>query len=273
MNSTVYLAGVRVATIAQNLPGPLACARLRQAGAQVTKIEPPNGDPFLAVAPAWYAELHEGVTIHRLDLKGEGDRERMFAFLEDADVFITSQRPSALARLDLDPDTLRSRVPQLRILRIVGSLNDPELPGHDLTYQAQRGLIGDGMPRTLTADVMTSERAFASVLALLRLPGGSVIDVGLVDCLDPMIASLRHGITSAGGVLGGGAPRYGVYQTKRGRIAVAALETHFERNLYEQLQLPVGSDLTSTFLERSADEWQRWADDRGLPIVEVRDLY
>ena len=273
MSSAEFLDGVRVATVAQNLPGPLACARLRQAGARVTKVEPPDGDPFLALSPAWHAEMHDGITVERVDLKSDSGRARIMALLADADVFLTSQRPSALARLSLDPGTLRARVPQLRMLRIVGSLEDPEQPGHDLTYQAQRGLVGSLTPRTLTADVMTSERAFASVLALLRQPPGSVMDIGLVDCLDPMIASLRHGLTSTHGVLGGAAPRYGVYATKAGRIAVAALETHFEQRLYDQLELPKGSDPSARFLERTAQEWEQWADERALPIVAVRDLY
>ena len=273
MSSADFLAGVHVVSIAQNLPGPLACGRLVQAGARVTKVEPPDGDPFLALSPSWHAEMHEGTPIERLDLKTEAGRTRIMSLLADADVFLTSQRPSALARLSLDPDTIRSRTPQLRILRIVGSLADPEQPGHDLTYQAQRGLVGHLTPRTLTADVMTSERAFASVLALLRQPPGSVVDIGLVDCLDPMVASLRHGLTSAHGVLGGGAPRYGVYATKSGRVAVAALEPHFEKNLYEHLELPRGSDPSQRFLERTAEEWEQWADERALPIVAVRDLY
>jgi crotonobetainyl-CoA:carnitine CoA-transferase CaiB-like acyl-CoA transferase len=88
-----------------------------------------------------------------------------------------------------------------------------------------------------------------------------------------MIGSLRHGLTSAHGVLGGGAPRYGVYATKSGRIAVAALEPHFEKNLYEHLELPTGSDPTVRFQDRTAEEWEKWAEERALPIVAVRDLY
>jgi len=267
---TTFLDGIRVITTAQNVPGPLAAARLRQAGASVTKIEPPSGDPFLELSPAWHAEMHVGIQIERFDLKTGDGQARLAALLAEADVLLTSQRPSALARLNVDPDTLRARFPRLRVLRIVGTVRDPEQPGHDLTYQAQAGLLGDGMPRTLAADVMTSERAFAGILALLRLPGGSVMDVGLVESLDPLMAPLRHGLTAPGGTLGGGAPRYGVYETKLGRIAVAALEPHFERELYRHLELPVHSDPSSGFLERTAAEWERWARDRGLPIVEVR---
>ena len=270
MKSNQFLDGVRVVTIAQNVPGPLAAARLRQAGATVIKVEPLAGDPFLAVSPAWHAEMHEGISIERLDLKSEMGRSRMMALLRDADVLLTSQRPSALARLALDVDRLRAEIPTLRYLRIVGSVRDPEHAGHDLTYQAQAGLLGDAMPLTLSADVMTSERAFAGVLAVLRQPGGALIDVGLVESLDPMMASLRHGLTAPTGTLGGGAPRYRIYAARVGRVAVAALEPHFEARLYEQLGMPRGLDLSTRMLERNAEEWEAWARERDLPIVAVR---
>jgi len=272
MDSTGYLDGVRIVTLAQNVPGPLAAARLRQAGARVIKIEPPTGDPFLELSPAWHAEMHAGIPIERLDLKDESGRARLTTLLGAADVFITSQRPSALARLALDPGALRARLPHLRLLRIVGSVRDPEQPGHDLTYQAQAGLLGEAMPSTLSADVMASERAFAGTLALLRQPPGSLMDVGLVESLEPMLASLRHGLTVALGTLGGGVPRYRVYATKAGRVAVAALEPHFEMRLYAELDLPVHSDPASRFLERTAAEWETWAQSRNLPIVAVRQI-
>jgi len=258
--------------MAQNVPGPLAAARLRQAGAHVTKVEPPTGDPFLAVSPAWHAEMHAGTSIERLDLKAERGQARMRALLGDCDLFITSQRPSALARLALDPDSLRSSNPRLRMLRIVGSVRDPEHPGHDLTYQAQAGLLAGAMPRTLTADVMASERAFAGTLALLRQPPGSTMDVGLVESLEPLLASLRHGLTMPNGTLGGGAPRYRLYAARTGRVAVAALESHFEARLYVELDLPAQSDPSSRFLERTAVEWEAWARERDLPIVAVREI-
>jgi alpha-methylacyl-CoA racemase len=272
MHSTEFLDGVNIVTIAQNLPGPLAAARLRQAGARVTKIEPPAGDPFLAISPAWHAEMHDGIAIERLDLKSESGNARIMTLLDDADLLLTSQRPSALARLGLAAETLRSRCSRLRMLRVVGSLRDPERAGHDLTYQAQSGFLGDLMPRTLAADVMASERAFAGALALLRQPPGAVMDVGLVESLEPLLGPLRHGLTVPGGTLGGGAPRYRLYPAKTGRVAVAALEPHFETRLYEQLELPMQSDPSARFLEQTAVEWERWAHERDLPIVAVRDV-
>ena len=272
-DSTVaFLDSIRVVTIAQNVPGPLAAARMRRAGARVVKVEPPAGDPFLALSPVWHAELHEGIAIERLDLKSDAGQVRMAALLADTDIVLTSQRPSALARLGLDPDTLRSRMPHLRIVRIVGSVREPEDPGHDLTYQAQAGLLGDAMPRTLVADVMASERAFAGALAVLRQPPGSVMDVGLVESLAPMLAPLRHGLTAPNGVLGGGAPRYRVYPARSGRVAIAALEPHFEARLSAALGIPTNVDLSARMLEKTANEWETWAQERDLPIVAVRDI-
>jgi len=278
VNAVVYrmeglLDGIRVVTVAQNLPGPLAVARLREAGATVVKIEPPAGDPFLALAPAWHAELHDGIAIERLDLKSETGNARVRVLLEKAHLFVASQRPSTLKRLGLDVEALRGRFASLRMLRIVGSVRDPEAAGHDLTYQAEAGLVGDAMPRMLAADVMGSERAFSAALMLLRMRPGSTMDVGLVESLDPLIASLRHGLTTPNGTLGGDAPRYRVYPTKAGRIAVAALESHFEARLYERLGLPVNSDPSAHFLERTAVEWETWAREHDLPIVAVRDVW
>lgn len=266
-----YLAGVHIVTIAQNLPGPLAAARLQRAGARVVKVEPPGGDRLEALTPAWYAELHAGIAIERLDLKTGSGRSRLATLLTDADVLLTSQRPSQLARLGLELEMLRGIAPRLRMLRIVGSLRDPERVGHDLTYQAEAGLVGETMPLTLAADVMASERAFAGTLALLRQPPGSTMDVGLVESLEPMLAPLRFGLTVPNGPLGGGAGQYRVYAAKVGRVAVAALEPHFEARLYRELDLPPGSDLSERFRERTAAEWDVWARGRDLPIAAVRE--
>jgi hypothetical protein len=112
---------------------------------------------------------------------------------------------------------------------------------------------------------------FAGTLALLRQPPGSTTDVGLVESLEPLLAPLRHGLTARHGVLGGGALRYRVYPAKTGMIAVAALEPHFETRMYEHLALPVGSDPSSHFLERTALDWETWARERDVPIVALTD--
>lgn len=270
MHSPHFLDGVRVVTMAQYVPGPLAVARLRDAGARVTKIEPPAGDPMLELSRAWHEEMHAGVEIEHIDLKTDDGRTRVMSLLGDADVFITSQRPSTLTRLALDPESLRGSAPQLRIVRIFGSVKDPERVGHDLTYQAQSGLLSDAMPRTLAADVMASERVFAAVLALLRQPPGAAMDVGLVESLGALVAPLRHRLTTPDGTLGGAALKYRLYPTKSGHVAVAALESHFEQKLYQLLGVSPAADLSERFLDRAAADWEAWALENDLPIVAVK---
>jgi alpha-methylacyl-CoA racemase len=266
MNSSNALAGVHVVSMGLNVPAPLAVARLAARGATVVKIEPPSGDPLAEICPAWYADLHRGVTVERVDLKSHDGRARLWALLDQCDLFVSSQRPSALGRLGLDSTSLA----QVRWLNIVGECREPEIPGHDLTYQARAGLLRGGMPVSLLADIMGSERAFIEMLLLLRQPPGAHAVVGLFDSLSPLVATSRYGVTSPGGILGGGLPAYRVYAAREGYVAVAALEPHFRERLYSELSVPPGSDLTTVMSTRSADEWEEWAAARDLPIAALR---
>jgi alpha-methylacyl-CoA racemase len=267
------LSGIRVVTIAVNVPGPLAASHLRSQGADVVKVEPPAGDPLAAFSPGLYAQLSEGVRVERLDLKSDAGRMAMQAWLRDAHLFLASQRPSALARLGLDGDTLvgpQSPYRQLRWLNIVGEQERPEIPGHDLTYLAKAGLLGCEMPKTLVADVLGAEHAFATALLLLRQSPGACATVGLFDSLAPLSAILTNRLTGPHGVVGGALPAYGIYEAERGRIAVAALEPSFRRRLYDALALPDGAALDKAFLTRTADDWEVWALERDLPVVALR---
>lgn len=84
--------------------------------------------------------------------------------------------------------------------------------------------------------------------------------------------ALRHGLTTAGGVLGGGFPGYNLYPAREGWIAVATLEPHFWDQLQRLLILssPDCEQLRAVFQTRTASEWETWAEKHGLPIVEVR---
>src|SRR5438876_5264584 len=155
------LEGIRVVTTALNLPGPAACARLRDLGATVAKIEPPAGDPFEAFCPAWYRRLHEGMSVGRLDLKSETGQRAMSRMLADADLLVTAQRASALERMGLGRERLARANPQLCHAAITGHPPpEDDQPGHDLTYLAAHGLVAPpDLPRTLFADMAGAERA------------------------------------------------------------------------------------------------------------------
>ena len=254
--------------MAQNAPGPVAVARLAAEGAEAIKIEPPWGDPLESLCKAWYDDLHRQVRVERVDLKTADGIARAKSLLADADVFLASHRPSALARLGLDAVSLREPFPSLRHVNIVGDTANPEEPGHDLTYQARAGLLRHELPLTLIADMAGAERAHAAIKDAMAHPGSSCV-IGLFDVVRDLAAPLRYGLTSSGGHLGGGNPAYGIYSTKHGAIAVGALEPHFRARLYEGLGLEDGADLTAAFATRTAVEWQQWALTRDLPIVAI----
>jgi crotonobetainyl-CoA:carnitine CoA-transferase CaiB-like acyl-CoA transferase len=269
------LAGVRVVTIALNVPGPLAVAHLRRVGARVTKVEPLTGDPLAEFCPSWYAELHEAVDVERLDLKTPDARAHLLTLLGSAQLFVASQRPSALARLGLDAATLLADgtpTAHLRWLNIVGETARAEVAGHDLTYLARAGLLGREQPRTLVADVLGAERAFATALLLLAQGAGAQAQVGLFDSLSPLVAPLTHGLTGPGRLLGGRLPAYGIYEASEGHVALAALEPHFRARLYAGLDLPDGSDLTETMRGRSAGDWESWGEAHDVPIAALASI-
>lgn len=266
---TAPLDGVRVVSIAQNVPGPVALARLVAEGATAIKVEPPGGDPLRTLCLPWYRELHRAITVHRIDLKSRQGRARLTRLLDRADLFLASQRPAALARLGLDVDAARHAHPHLRWLNIVGDAREPERAGHDLTYQASAGLTGDALPRTLLADLFGAERVVSTAVLLLRQAAPAHAQIGLAQALDTVGSPLRFGVTAEGGPLGGGLPTYRIYEARRGLVAVAALEPHFRERLYEALGLPDGHALADVMRTRSAHQWERWATRLDLPLARV----
>ena len=272
------LQGLRVVTTALNLPGPAACARLRDLGATVAKIEPPAGDPFEAFCPSWYRRLHQGLEVGRLDLKSETGRHAMANLLTGADLLVTAQRASALERLGLGAAHLGVAYPRLCHVAITGHAPPhDELPGHDLTYLAEHGLVAPpAMPATLFADMAGAERAVSTALALViaraRTGKGEARLVALADAAAMLAQPLHEGLTRDGALLGGGFAGYNLYAARSGWVAVAALEPHFARRLAERFALReiTIESLRELFAAHDAEYWEKWARDHDLPIVAVR---
>ncbi len=277
MAGSAPLAGVRVVTVAVNLPAPAAAARLAELGAAVTKVEPPDGDPLEVVSPALYERLTDGQTILRLGLKEPADRARLDGLLAAADVLLTSSRPSALQRMGLARTELERRFPRLVQVAIVGhAAPDQERPGHDLTYVAPHGLLSPPeLPRTLVADLGGAERAVTAAVALLLARAssgaGGYEEVALADSAAFFALPWAYELTAPDGPLGGGSPFYRLYEARGGWIGVAALEPRFR----ERLTAELGAEETSAdafaaaFGARTPAEWERWADERDLPIAAV----
>lgn len=223
------LAGVRVLSLALNLPGPAALLRCRAMGAACVKFEPPAGDPMAHYNKLAYAALHEGIAVRTADLKAEAGQQQLHAELAQTDVLLTSFRPSALAKLGLDRAALQERHPRLSQVAIVGAPGArAEEPGHDLTYLAESGLVtGTELPPTLFADMggalLASEAVLQATLHGRSSAGanGLYLEVALNASADWLALPRTWGLTQPTGAVGGAHAGYRVYPCADGRVAVA----------------------------------------------------
>ncbi len=237
MSSTQPLRGVRVLSLALNLPGPAALMRLANMGARCTKVNPPAGDPMQHYTPTGYDLLHKGVAHKTLDLKTAVGQAAVHQLLAKTDVLLTSFRPSALNKLGLGWKSLHKQYPALSLIEVVGAPGPlAEIPGHDLTYQAEVGLVnGMELPPSLFADMggalMASEAALKAVLLLKTSGKGTRHEVALSDAAAWLALPRQLRMTTPDGAVGGAHAGYRVYACKNGRVAVAALEPHFAISL------------------------------------------
>lgn len=272
------LTGIKVVSVAFNLPGPAAVSQLTAWGADVVKVEPPTGDPMAHHCPALYQRLTAGQRVLPLDLKQAADRQQLDALLATADLLVSSTLPASLERLGLDWPGLHARHPRLCQVAIIGyPPPDEELTGHDLTYQASVGLLTPPtMPLTLLADMAGAQTAVAHALGVLaeraRLGTGVLSQVPIAAALDFFTLPLRYGLTTPGARLGGALPQYNLYPTAAGWLAVAALEPQFWARLQELLALREGTydELKSVLATRTAADWEAWAAANRLPLAAVQ---
>ncbi|MBV8250786.1 MAG: CoA transferase [Comamonas sp.] len=239
---TLPLQGVRILSLALNLPGPAALWRCASMGADCHKLEPMAAgptDPMGLYCPTAYAQMHEGVQLMRADLKTEAGQQQLHEQLARSDVLLTSFRPAALAKLGLGWEALQQRYPGLSLVRVVGSAGElADVPGHDLTYQAEAGLVrGAALPPSLFADMagalMTSEAVLQTVLVSGRSGRGILREVGLAQAAQWLALPWHWGLTQPTGDVGGAHAGYRIYPCADGMVAVAALEPHFAARLCE----------------------------------------
>jgi alpha-methylacyl-CoA racemase len=251
------LGGVRVLDFTTLLPGPMATLLLAEAGAEVIKIEHPDGENMRRFMPRWgresvmFALLNRGKKSLAADLKQARVRERILALAKTADVVVEQFRPGVMDRLGLGYRHLRAVNPRLIYCAITGyGQNGPRAlrAGHDLNYLGDAGLLALSsgapgkrtVPPALIADIAGgSYPAVINILLALRqreaTGAGCFIDISMTDGLFPFAYwAIGSGLAAdkwpvdGGERITGGSPRYHLYETSDGRIAaVAALEQKF----------------------------------------------
>src|SRR5688500_8654305 len=147
------LTGVRVVELGVWVAGPGAGAVLAEWGADVIKVEPPEGDPMRRLfsitaghgqpqSPPFDLD-NRGKRSVVLDLRDPADRDTMLRLVATADVFLTNLRPDAVERLGLGPAQLLPGLPGLVYASVTGYGRegpDAERAGYDMgAFQARSG--------------------------------------------------------------------------------------------------------------------------------------
>ncbi len=200
------LHGVKVIEMGVWVAGPAATGLMADWGADVIKVEPPAGDPQRFVFGALGVADQKGVPPFEidnrgkrsvvLDLRNENELQKMFALLEEADVFVSNVRPAGLARMGLDPDSLTKRFPRLIYGQLTGygtTGPDVDKAGYDIgafwsrTGLAHTTVAPDELPpaiRSGQGDHTTGLSMAAGVMAALfdreRTGKGRVVSTSLL---------------------------------------------------------------------------------------------
>jgi crotonobetainyl-CoA:carnitine CoA-transferase CaiB-like acyl-CoA transferase len=261
------LDGLRVVDLTVFLPGPYLTQALADHGAEVIKIEPPDGDATRHIGAAdgpttvYFRNLNRGKKSVVLDLKDPRNVERLLALAATADVFVESFRPGVCDRLGVGYARVRERNPRIVYCSVnaFGSSGPyRDRPAHDLAVEALTGVLSmtlgdDGrpaLPGVPVADITTGLQGLAGILmALLKRQEtgrGDHVEVAMFDSLlaatpnivGPVFASQRDVDPKAQRTTGGAA-FYRLYDTRDGRqLALAGQEPKFIERVLAALGRP-----------------------------------
>ena len=202
--NTGALNGIRVVDLSRILGGPLCGQILGDHGADVLKVEPPQGDDTRAWGPpfrddgvsSYYLGLNRNKRLMRLDLASEAGRAALLPLLAEADVLIENFKTGTLEKWGLGSDTLAERFPLLVHVRVSGFGADGPLgglPGYDAALQALNGIMSvngeaGGAPLRVglpVVDMVTGLNAALGVMLALherqRSGRGQFVEASLYD--------------------------------------------------------------------------------------------
>ncbi|CAB3647050.1 Acetyl-CoA:oxalate CoA-transferase [Paraburkholderia phenoliruptrix] len=146
------LQGIRVLDVSQVMAGPFACMMLADLGADVIKVEPPEGDQtrssmgFKMKGPdsMGFLNLNRNKRSVTLDLKSDEGREMFYKLAKTADVIVENYRPGVVQRLRIDYESIKAINPKIVYASISGfGQSGPwaSRPGFDLMAQAMSGVM------------------------------------------------------------------------------------------------------------------------------------
>lgn len=291
------LQGVRVLDLSRLLPGPFASLYLAQLGAEVIKIEEPNGGDYArAMSADLFDVVNRGKKSATLDLRKDADRAKFLELAKTADVVLESFRPGVMDKLGCGFDAVRELNPRIVYAALTGyGQTGPyrDRPGHDMNYRGyageldQTGLAGRGpapgncQVADLAGGSLTCLIGILAALFGARASGvGTFVDAAMLDgTLAMQVLSLtavrQMGQAQPRGqdFLSGAMPNYAVYECADGKaLAVGSLEPKFFAEVlrltgrHDLAKLPMAAGpkgeplrqgLRELFKSKTRDEWEQ----------------
>ena len=244
------------------LAGPFCAMLLADLGAEVIKVESPDGDdsrffgPFVEGQSAYYRGFNRNKYGVTLDLKTDKGREALLGLATRSDVLVENFRPGVMERLGISAETLRALNPRLIVVSITGFGQDGPLrdaPAYDLVAQAMSGImsvtgwpggeptrvgisLGDivpGLYGALAAVAAVQERQHTGI--------GQHVDVAMLDSLISVLESVglralhEEPVPVATGNDHAMTAPFSTYPTKDGSIAIAVSNDKLFGRLAEAL--------------------------------------
>lgn len=210
------LAGKTIIEIGHMLAGPYCGMLLSDLGARVIKVESPEGDIGRSIAPAsigghnaYFASLNRGKESVTLDLASDQGRAGLAKLAGMADGLFTNLRPSAIKKLGLTYDSLKSVNPTLACMALTGyGLDGPyaDSPAYDYVIQAMTGVLmltgePDGPPVKPGYSAVDNAAGIMGALGLVAkmLDGrGGQVDVSMYDTMMSQLNYLASSYLNAG---------------------------------------------------------------------------
>ena len=297
MNTTSnpLLSGIRILDLSRLLPGPFCTLYLAQLGAEVIKIEEPNGGDYTrTLSPEMFALVNRGKKSVTLDLRKPADVELFHRMVEQSDVVLESFRPGVMDKLGCGYEALKALNSRLVYAALTGyGQSGPyrDRPGHDMNYCGYAGVldqIGSAGGPPAPSNFQIADLAggaltcaigiLAAVIGAKASGQGSMVDVGMMDgTLALQVVTLATtrtlGKAPARGqdMLSGGLPNYAIYECADGKhLALGSLESKFFQRACilagrpDLLKKPLApgkagdglrQELVALFKSRTRDEW------------------
>jgi crotonobetainyl-CoA:carnitine CoA-transferase CaiB-like acyl-CoA transferase len=264
------LSGLRIIDLTRVLSGPFCTMLLGDLGAEVLKIEAPEGDTIRTQGKgrkglSWYfAAFNRNKRSIVLNLKDKSDNETLASLLADADALVENFRPGVLARLGFDEERLQVIRPGLITCSINGfGAEGPyrDRPAFDFIAQAMSGFMSTngrhddpplrtGLPISDMVSGMYGALAITAALlgrqrtGIVTQPKGEQINISLTNSMISMLAYLASDYLATGELpvrTGNDHPiaaPYGLFRTADYPIAIAPSDNVFFKRLADALELP-----------------------------------